>query len=105
MAFPDSSSVLDKFQSARVASSLSQQRDATVRTHIANWQRWGPAHLAQLTSASPFCLDQRACAATSAPEDFQYPLSFEGPLVTRFSPLDFSLLSPDFRGLVLLNCT
>ena len=25
--------------------------------------------------------------------------------LTRFSPLDFSLLSPDFRGLVLLNCT
>ena len=24
---------------------------------------------------------------------------------TRFSPLDFSLLSPDFRGLVLLNYT
>ena len=25
--------------------------------------------------------------------------------LTRFSPLDFSPLSPDFRGLVLLNCT
>ena len=25
--------------------------------------------------------------------------------LTRFSPLDFSLLSPDFRGLVLLNYT
>ena len=25
--------------------------------------------------------------------------------LTRFSPLDFSLLSPDFVGLVLLNCT
>ena len=25
--------------------------------------------------------------------------------LTWFSPLDFSLLSPDFRGLVLLNCT
>ena len=25
--------------------------------------------------------------------------------MTRFSPLDFSLLSPDLRGVVLLNCT
>ena len=41
--------------------------------------------------------------AVSGPKKPWQPQTWQD--LTRFSPLDFSLLSPDFRGLVLLNCT
>ena len=46
---------------------------------------------------------QNICSSKSGPKKPWQPQTWQDS--TRFSPLDFSLLSPDFRGLVLLNYT
>ena len=58
---------------------------------------------------NPLCRNLSLTVSVSAMKRISGPKKPWQPqtwqVLTRFSPLDFSLLSPDFKGLVLLNCT
>ena len=75
--------------------------------------------LVAATKEQPSSLQTKLCVCVYRPSSAQVSesedLILSGPknhdshrrdrIWRDFSPLDFSLLSPDFRGLVLLNCT